>query len=85
MTLLSKVVTILLNFLINDMEHLAKYKAQSFIRNNTLQFQSSLCFQSSSPDPLQSHSRQHSRYSQGSSNKATLILDAGWNNTDLVC
>ena len=45
MTLLSKVVTILLNFLINDMERLAKYKAQSFIRNNTLQLQlqSSLC------------------------------------------
>ena len=37
MTLLPKVVTILLNFLINDLEHLAKYKAQSFIRNNTLQ------------------------------------------------
>ena len=43
MTLLSKVVTILLNFLINDMEHTAKYKAQSFIRNNTLQLESSLC------------------------------------------
>ena len=44
MTLLPKVVTILLNFLINDMKHLAECKAQSFIRNKTLQLQPSLCF-----------------------------------------
>ena len=66
MTLLPKVVTILLNFLINDMEDLARSKAQHCIMTNTLQFQSSLCF--SLPRLIHYNLKaDNTRYNQGSS------------------
>ena len=49
MTLLPKVVTILLNFLINDKKHQTRCKAQSFIRNNTLEERYSLAASASVP------------------------------------